>query len=239
MSTSYDGLCIWINDQYRYAFRNKIIVDEFTAVTIRDLHKKTFDAPNEYWYNVNSSNTETTGDRRGCVNGGTCIRAVVPSSDGKSYHTSNRLYISWNGGDTERRVFPVYTLIINARMGVVNSVTWDDGCYFCTDDLTIAESSDPSAGKCVHTVVSNDTVVDRTSRKTPEAGKMCWWSDDGTNKMDLKVYVAWTGTDSTGRAFSSAGERFSRYKPYAWMNFIPPRDGMKLLTDSALNPLGR
>ena len=28
--------CIWINDQYRYAFFEKMVVDDFTALTIKD-----------------------------------------------------------------------------------------------------------------------------------------------------------------------------------------------------------
>ena len=28
--------CSWINDQYRYAFFEKMVVDDFTALTIKD-----------------------------------------------------------------------------------------------------------------------------------------------------------------------------------------------------------
>ena len=194
----------------------------------------TADSPHSYWYNA------TNKAIRGCKDGGTCIRVVVPSSDGTSKETSQRLYIDWDGGSAPKKVFPVYTLTISAKMGVVSDVVWDDGCYFCEDDLTISQSDDPSAGQCVNSVVVNGTVTDVTVANTaPNNGKMCWTDEDGS-KSDLKIYIGWTGTDKSGRSFTSAGERFSRYKAYSWMNFGTVGDGfkvgMEVLTASARNP---
>lgn len=200
------------------------------------VYKKTVDAPNAYKYTNTSEATNEAKSARGCTDGGTCIRVVVPSSDGTSKETTQRLYIDWE----PRKVFPVYTLTISAKMGVVNDVVWDDGCYFCEDDLSLSQSDDPSAGKCVNSVVVNGSVTDVTVANTaPNNGKMCWTDEDGS-KSDVKIYIGWTGTDKAGRSFTSAGERFSRYKAYSWMNFGTIGDefkvGMEVLTASARNP---
>ena len=187
-----------------------------------------------YLYTASSANLEslTAGDvKRGCVNDAACLRVVIPSNDGTDITTSQRLYMD------ATRVFPVYTLIVNAVMGVVTSATWDDGCYFCSDDLSLASSSDPSGGKCVDTVVSNGTVTSVTSTGSPNNGQACLQETSiSLAQQDIKIYIGWTGTDANGRAFTSAGERFSRYKSYAWMNVVPPKDGMKMLAASALDP---
>jgi hypothetical protein len=34
LAMPYGGICIWVNDQYRYVYEDKIIVDDFTALTV-------------------------------------------------------------------------------------------------------------------------------------------------------------------------------------------------------------
>lgn len=34
LAMPYGGICIWVNDQYRYVYQDEAIVDDFTALTV-------------------------------------------------------------------------------------------------------------------------------------------------------------------------------------------------------------
>ena len=80
----------------------------------------------------------------------------------------------------------------------VTSVTWDDGCFFCSE-------GDPECiqyGLNGSTLLSNDVLGCAQTNYTSTC--IQGNSTDG-NPCDLKVYVVWTGSDSKGNFFRSAG----------------------------------
>jgi hypothetical protein len=103
-------------------------------------------------------------------------------------------------------VFPLMTAIIHATNGVVDGISWDDGCFFC----------DAASSLCADNSYYNNQKV----TTGPFAGKTCEapipdCSAAGCQGCcDLKVYVVWTGTDANGNSLTSAGLRFSRFRQY-------------------------
>lgn len=51
-----------------------------------------------------------------------------------------RMFYSQSGG--VGRVFPFLTAIIDVKKGVVNGITWDDACLFCSDDNCLENTYD-------------------------------------------------------------------------------------------------
>jgi len=142
-------------------------------------------------------------------------------------------------------VFPVMTLVIHVAKGLVNSLTWDDGCYFC-DSLT--NSADGANEVCQPNVFSEPNATDVTSTNTAANltfpytleqltaakvdgyGQSCITYGEASTETnvngencalangaecDLKMYIVWTGTDINGQYFQSAGLRFSRFQQFA------------------------
>ena len=142
-------------------------------------------------------------------------------------------------------VFPVMTLVIHVAKGLVNSLTWDDGCYFC-DSLT--NSADGTNKVCQPNVFSEPNATDVTSTNTAANltfpytleqltaakvdgyGQSCITYGEASTETnvngencalangaecDLKMYIVWTGTDINGQYFQSAGLRFSRFQQFA------------------------
>jgi hypothetical protein len=169
----------------------------------------------------------------------------VESHDAKSLTKAYKIYK--HGLDVERPhyVFPVMTLVVHAAKGVVDSLTWDDGCYFC-DSLT--NSADGTNDVCQPNIFSepNATQINATtsaasltfpySLKQLTAAKVDGYGQscitygelstkknankedcalNGGAECDLKIYVVWTGTDTNGQYFQSAGLRFSRFQQFA------------------------
>ena len=51
-----------------------------------------------------------------------------------------RMFYSQSGG--VGRIFPHLTAIIDVKKGVVNGITWDDACLFCSDDKCLENTYD-------------------------------------------------------------------------------------------------
>ena len=114
-------------------------------------------------------------------------------------------------GNSGSRVAPVVTLVVQVNRGVVESVIWDDGCFgVCPRD--------PNADTtCMRNAFSltNDSAI----QTIPDLGEDCASTKktcdaSGPNGCDLTVYVVWTGIDSNGNYFSSAGRRPSRFTQF-------------------------
>jgi hypothetical protein len=129
------------------------------------------------------------------------ITAGVASQDELSY--LRRFY------DIERKlIYPYMTAIIDVSGGTVKGITWDDACVFCDDN------------KCEeNTVDYNGKEATQSSSGQPTKGCYISQSDCDTKTIeksgtdcDLLVYVVWTGTDSDGKTFQSAANRFSTFE---------------------------
>ncbi len=88
----------------------------------------------------------------------------------------------------------------------VTGVTWDDGCFFCNDGSVECiqygmNGSVPIAAsfgtKGCANLNYNSTCV---AKNVTVSGNIT-----SSNECDLKVYVVWSGTDSAGDYFRSAG----------------------------------
>lgn len=135
-----------------------------------------------------------------------------------------------SNGTITVQVIPILTAIISVKSGVyvtqrsaglrvcvalrvtllslfvfrhrVTGITWDDGCFFCT-------TADPT---CIAYALNSSYFVSPASSDYHSCAQANYTSTcvqqtttPYTNVCDLKVYVVWTGTDSAGDSFSSAG----------------------------------
>lgn len=158
---------------------------------------------------------------------------------------------------------PMYTAIIQLVQGKVSSITWDDGCFFCAsngpdcihstfntnsssalaDDSQVAcrstyDTCYPFGSTSTAAAVSPGASPSPSS--TPSATPSVQTATSKTNSTadpcDLKVYVVWTGTDSTGAYLKSAGRRFSRYRQFGAASLFQGalnvvNDGLNVATD--------
>lgn len=182
---------------------------------------------------------------------------TVESHGAKSLSKAYKVY---QGGDYTPNIAPVYvfpimTVVVSVYNGKVQSITWDDGCYFC-DSLTA--NADGENEFCQPNIFSSPNAsalptgsledaqlaaaeqaapysADQLSEARVDGGGMsCITYGAGTSQhnpsvigepaldcsttpeeCDLKLYVVWTGTDSNGNYFQSAGLRFSRFQQFA------------------------
>ncbi|KAG6962900.1 hypothetical protein JG688_00008397 [Phytophthora aleatoria] len=150
------------------------------------------------------------------------------------YRTSYKLYSSASTG----RISPYMTAIISVKKGVVQGVSWDEGCYFCTVDMcaynlfskpeetTSARLS--GQGKTCYTSVdsctgnssnSSDASIDVGDSTT--AGSNATSSTTNTTaQCDITIYVGWTGTDKNGDYLGSASLRMSQFSKYSIGSFF-------------------
>jgi hypothetical protein len=154
--------------------------------------------------------------------------------------TSYKYYKAWGSGRTKPAAFTVLSLVVSVNEGVVTDIAWDDGCYFCSDTDTsnplyrdaVSKTPEASYGWMVpekstckfnsYLTMTNSSAAwpslgGRNCLKTHDqcmaAG--CYNNATGTSCCDLKVYVAWQGSDAAGRHFTSSSKRFSRFRQYS------------------------
>lgn len=98
--------------------------------------------------------------------------------------------------------FPYFTIIVAMDDGLVESLTWDDGCHFCASssctDATFKLDGTPQT-----------TDVNRDCFLTDAA---CLQGSTVSEACLLTVYVVFSGTDSNGISMESSNLRFSRFR---------------------------
>jgi hypothetical protein len=103
-------------------------------------------------------------------------------------------------------LFPYLTAIINVHKGIIQGISWDDACVFCSAGST----------RCMEdTFYYNGTAATQISE--PTTG--CWYSKSECDKIyntngtlcNVKVYAVWSGTDANGVALTSFNSRFSAF----------------------------
>jgi hypothetical protein len=102
-------------------------------------------------------------------------------------------------------VYPYMTAIISVKKGVVQGVSWDDGCYFCS-----AETCEPNLYNFPTNVSSQINGQGYTCYN-----KLATCGGGNSSSCDLTIYVGWTGTDIKGNYLSSAGLRMSQFEKYS------------------------
>lgn len=129
------------------------------------------------------------------------------------------------GDGTIISTVPLYTVIIGMDKGAVSYISWDDGCIFCATN----------GAECIDNTIDTNTSVPMEGspehRNCVQNADYCYPASTAANSSDynygnatstiaqspcdLKVFIVWTGTDSSGRYLTSAGKRFSRFRQYA------------------------
>jgi len=108
--------------------------------------------------------------------------------------------------EKEGRVYPFLTMIVDAKKGVVQGISWDDSCIFC------------SKNKCLENMYNFDG-VSSVELGIDQPSKGCYFTTEQCNVLvkegktdcDLTFYVVWTGSDVNNRPFTSAPNRFSAF----------------------------
>lgn len=107
------------------------------------------------------------------------------------------------------------TAVVHLEMGVVNRIQWDSSCNLCPnrDD---ADSADGAAASQLSCVPDNTNV----SCVGGAACRDCYaqLSSDCSGASAVcapKVYLAWLGTDRSGRPLLSAGSVLSRFAAHS------------------------
>lgn len=93
----------------------------------------------------------------------------------------------------------VYTALIQMVDGVVESVTFDEGCDLCDGKGCVQNQFNATAGE-----IDPSSQFQSCETKTSECGAQ-------NKNCDLKIYVGWTGTDADGNFLQSANLRLSRF----------------------------
>mmetsp|Transcript_50760 Transcript_50760/g.122404 ORF Transcript_50760/g.122404 Transcript_50760/m.122404 type:complete len:318 (-) Transcript_50760:1562-2515(-) len=117
--------------------------------------------------------------------------------------------------DGSDRIFPYLTAVIDVKDGVVQGISWDDACLFC------------SSGECQpNTYNFAGNLATESEAQQPIGG--CYITrdqcdaahQDGRTDCDLLLYVVWTGTDGNGKDFRSSANRFSAFPAQSWTDRI-------------------
>lgn len=93
----------------------------------------------------------------------------------------------------------------------VTSVTFDDGCFFCGEASTacVVNAQAVAGGQPVNEAMHRGCAVPE-SQCAPQPGGV---SADSSS-CDMKLFIAWTGTDVNGEYMTSLNRRFSRFRGY-------------------------
>ena len=87
--------------------------------------------------------------------------------------------------------------------GVVDGITWDDGCIFCKEL------------ECSTNTFGFDGEIAAIQTPTGGCGKTKQTCDEGissqSTECDIAFHVVWTGTDADGTPFQSSAYRFSAF----------------------------
>ena len=122
------------------------------------------------------------------------------------------------------------TAIISLNQGVVDGITWDDGCFFCASNGASCAAGglnadtmlpiDPGSGivSCFTdyaTCYSSGSTA--TATPSPSPGNT---TAAPASPCDLQVFVVWSGTDSNGNYLTSQNKRFSRFRQFSTASLV-------------------
>ena len=106
------------------------------------------------------------------------------------------------------RIYPYLTAILDVKDGVVVGITWDDACIFCEQKECLPNTFNFDGSVATQEQASQPVNGCYMTKTECDASRVT-----GLNKCDLKLYVAWTGTDADGNVLLSSNSRFSAFPP--------------------------
>ncbi|KAI9917988.1 hypothetical protein PsorP6_012400 [Peronosclerospora sorghi] len=147
-----------------------------------------------------------------------------------NYRTNYKLYSSRLTG----RISSYMTAIIFVKKGIVQGVSWDDGCYFCSAEmcdynLYSKPEETPAAqlggqGKACFNLVEGYYITNSSDAGVNVGGINSAGTNDSslntTAQCDITIYVGWTGTDKNGDYLGSSSLRTSQFFKYSTGSFF-------------------
>jgi hypothetical protein len=206
------SVCVVINDRYISVIEP--LADEYSRLVFQNSFSEVM-ACDPFWIIPPNSCLPLSGTQSPSIQG------QREASEGRITGTQTTIYMESMGvksnykklfASSQREFFfPILTTIITVAQGVVTSVTWDDGCYFCADS-TAQEQLDPTTASQSGCKQNAFNMVNSTTF-TPkelaplgsEGGMDCGLSqsdclaqvDSATAPIpdfcDLALYVVWSG----------------------------------------------
>ncbi|KAK1928387.1 hypothetical protein P3T76_016145 [Phytophthora citrophthora] len=146
------------------------------------------------------------------------------------YRTNYKLYSS----ALTERISPYFTAIVSVKKGVVQGVSWDDGCYFCNAEMCdynlFSKPQETSMARLsgqgktcftpVDSCIGNSSAASVNVGDSSSAGSNSTTSTNTTAQCDITIYVGWTGTDKNGDYLGSASLRMSQFSKYSIGSFF-------------------
>jgi hypothetical protein len=201
----------------------------YVCLTIND-KRAVFDTLTDSFRSV-----ELTGSFNNWVKGQSGdVLLSVASMGGSSTDTTfslsaNKLYaltpppnLAVGSANPERLVISVYTVVIAVEEGIVQSITFDDGCFLCggNDSPTCVVNARQitPGGAAVDEAVQRGcaTPISQCRDLPPAPGGNSTASV--SNTCDLRLWITWAGTDVKNRYFTSFNKRFSRYRGWGMVS---------------------
>ncbi|KAL3929934.1 MAG: hypothetical protein SGBAC_011989 [Bacillariaceae sp.] len=131
--------------------------------------------------------------------GGFADKDIAIHASSQQAFSFQKLYFDQDEG----KIYPQLTAIIDVVNGVVEGITWDDGCIFCKDL------------ECGTNTFEYNGEEAALPTPTGGCGKDKATCDEGISGQstvcDIAFHVVWTGTDSEGTPFQSSAYRFSAF----------------------------
>jgi len=117
-------------------------------------------------------------------------------------NSTRKNYFVNEGGVTNRYTVGSYSLVVEMTKGVVTALTWIDGCSECP-------SSCANTGQ---SLTCPDSVCLTNDCTIPEGD--CHNANHPVTTCDLKIFLAWVGSDAHSRPCTSSGSL-----PYNFLQF--------------------
>jgi hypothetical protein len=180
----------WATGQERTNIGHRIIffptVDEFSMLEVADSYgNPIIDPP------VTNANTVNTPEDLFNINYYADMQVQVEAG-GMASMPKRRLKLNPSTNKFDA-VVPFWTVVIRLRDGKVTEIKWDDGCFTCGKNLCVDDfCAVPRESYCIKPGTA----------------------DESTKECDVKIYVAWIGTDRNGEYLTSASKRMSRFESF-------------------------
>jgi hypothetical protein len=231
-------VCLILND--RYMFSTQIEFDDFSRVVLTGSYQAVT--------TPEACNTNKVWFPQGCPNDqgtyGIGIGNGVPTNFFISIQGVSSAYrkrFAFFGSDDPTivtGVFPILTLVVKVTNGIVNSLTWDDNCYFSPQRKANGADCFFNAYDLNNFFVSGDNSSLYANFLNPSTGTSIGYDtvitplqncltnqQGGTNPpspapatilpvgfCDLGIYIVWVGTSLDGQQLVSGNPRFKRFR---------------------------
>ena len=132
-------------------------------------------------------------------------RIVVETIGGQISNSRTRI----NG--TCAYVVPFFTLIVDMSNGFIDSVSWQDDCSTCLSEAFVY--SDDGACNCgvpISSCIGYNASVTTSTATTSQTNFA-----NTTVSCDVQIYIAYSGTDSSGTVLTSASRTIANFRKWS------------------------